>query len=82
MRLHALTWVPLLLWSTRREAQGVCPELQKSGVSQAALCIWMGSSADGSCDYYYDAATLLSLWLWQVLPPPAVFTGISSQFAF
>lgn len=36
MRLHSLTWVLLLLWSTRSEAQGVRPELQKSGVSQAA----------------------------------------------
>lgn len=36
MRLWALTWVLLLLWSTRREAQGVCPELQRSGFSQAA----------------------------------------------
>lgn len=36
MRLHSLTWVLLLLWSTRSEVQGVRPELQKSGVSQAA----------------------------------------------
>lgn len=36
MRLHSLTWVLSLLWPTRREAQGVCPELQKSEVSQAA----------------------------------------------
>lgn len=35
MRLRALAWVLLLLWSTRREAKGVCPEIQKSGVSQA-----------------------------------------------
>lgn len=77
MRLHSLTWVLLLLWPTRREAQGVCPELQKSGVSQAAA-----EHLDGELGRWLSQHSHIAEFTAVAGSPPAVFTGISSQFAF
>lgn len=76
MRLHALAWVLLLLWSTRREAKGVCPEIQKSGVSQAVAAHLDGEHGRWLARRSHIAG--FTAMAGSSSPPPAVFTGISS----